>query len=99
MDIVREYLDRLTELRQEIDQIDQQILYFLNRRAETVLAIRALKAGQDMPLFAPWREEEILGRLKSLNPGLFYDQAIEEIFRVILKESLALMQREDGGVA
>lgn len=95
MDEAPQYLDRLTELREEIDQIDRDILRLLNRRAEIVLIIRSLKARQKVPLYAPWREEKILERLKALNPGPLYDQAVEEIFRTILKESLELV--EGGG--
>lgn len=96
MDKVPDYSDRLTELRMEIDQIDRQILRLLNHRAETVLIIRALKTGQNAPLYAPWREGEILERLKSLNPGPLYDQAVEKIFQTILRESLELVSKNGG---
>lgn len=98
MDEAPEYLDRLTKMRGEIDQVDREILRLLNRRAEMVLAIRALKAGQNVPLYAPWREEEILERLKALNPGPLYDQVVEKIFRTILKGSLELVEEAGGGI-
>ena len=98
MDETAIHSEQLAALRAQIDQVDRDILSLLNRRAELVLAIRSLKAGQNMPLYAPWREEQIFERLKALNPGPLYDQAIEEIFRTILKKSLELVEKDGNAL-
>ncbi len=97
MERLPDYQHRLQDLREQIDRLDESILQLLSRRADLVLKISALKVGQAVPLYAPWREEEILNRLKCLNPGPLYDQAVEEIFRAILKKSLELVHRAEGG--
>jgi len=46
----------------------------------------------------PQREQEILGRLKKLNPGPLDDRAIETIYRTILSESIRIQAEHGLGV-
>ncbi|HEX6280367.1 MAG TPA: bifunctional chorismate mutase/prephenate dehydratase [Pyrinomonadaceae bacterium] len=78
--------------RAEIDAIDAQILKLLNRRAEIALRVGAVKAEKDASLVDPSRENEVLTRLTSENPGPFDSKSIENIFQRIIDESLALQQ-------
>jgi chorismate mutase len=80
-------LKSIQEHREAIDDIDQQIVRLLNKRAENALAIRALKPAAQMGLFDPKREEEIFERLTAGNPGPLFDDDLRTIYAVILKVS------------
>ena len=71
--------------RAKIDEIDQQIVALLNKRAGHSLVIRGLKPGARMGLYDPKREEEIFARVNSDNEGPLYNENLREIYEAILK--------------
>lgn len=71
--------------RAKIDEIDQQIVALLNKRAGHSLVIRGLKPGARMGLYDPKREEEIFARVNSYNEGPLYNENLREIYETILK--------------
>ena len=71
--------------RAKIDEIDQQIVALLNKRAGHSLVIRGLKPGARMGLYDPKREEEIFARVNSHNEGPLYNENLREIYEAILK--------------
>jgi len=77
----------IEELRAQIDEIDEELVYLLNKRAERALRIRALKPQARMGLFDPKREEEIFDRVTELNPGPMFSDDIRAIFATILRVS------------
>ena len=52
----------LDKLRNQLDEIDQQILQLFRRRMETVQAVAAYKKAKGLPVFQGQREREILNR-------------------------------------
>jgi len=83
-------MDKLKQLRNKIDQIDEQILELLNKRAEVVLEIAKVKTDQKIRFHNPERERQIIDRLLRLNKGPFPNDALKVIFREILSASLSL---------
>ncbi|MGA1862097.1 prephenate dehydratase [Deferribacter thermophilus] len=83
-------MDRLNDLRKEIDKIDEQILKLLNERAKLVIEIGKIKKEQNKPLYVPSREKAIYERLKNINTGPFPDEYIKNVFREIISASLSL---------
>jgi len=83
----KEAQNSIEDLRTQIDAIDEELVYLLNRRAEKSLGIRALKPKAKMGLYDPKREEEIFDRVSELNPGPLYSDDIRAIFATILKVS------------
>jgi len=83
-------MDELKGLRDEIDNIDSEILRLLNKRTEIVLKIRKAKKDKRINIHSPQREKEILERLQRLNPGPFPNDALKSIYREILSASLSL---------
>ena len=49
--------EQIQQHRDQIDELDRQIVALLNERAGHSLAIRALKPGAKMGLYDPAREE------------------------------------------
>ncbi len=80
----------LKKLRKEIDQIDEEILNLLNKRAQVVLKIAEEKRKKKQRFYVPHREHEILQRLTGLNKGPFPNDALRIIFREIISASLSL---------
>lgn len=82
----------LTELRKQIDAIDDQILDLLNRRARVVIEVGKTKTGQSKDFYVPSREQAIYERLTAGNPGPFPAEGIRRVFREIISASLSLEQ-------
>lgn len=79
-----EIQERVQELRERVDEVDQDLVRALNERASIVQEIVAMKAEAGVPLFDPKREEEILQRAMEYNEGPIYDTSMREIFELIL---------------
>ena len=71
--------------REQIDNIDDKLLILINKRAELSKKIAKIKNKEDMPLYIPSRETEILEDLCKKNKGPLYDDSIRKIFTEIIK--------------
>lgn len=80
----------IQELRRLVDQVDDQILDLLNRRAALVIEIGKVKASKNKEFYAPKREQEICRRLIQRNRGPFPSHGIRSVFREIFSASLSL---------
>ena len=76
--------DRISELRDRVDEVDRELIRILNERARIVQEMVALKGEAGRPLFDPKREEEILRKVAEQNEGPIYDTSMREIFELIL---------------
>ncbi|GGN00818.1 chorismate mutase [Dyadobacter beijingensis] len=70
----------LTDLRDRIDGLDDQLLSILNERMELVKKVGELKRSSQSIIYRPEREKQILDRLAKHNNGLLTRQAIDAIF-------------------
>ncbi len=77
----------LDDLRQQIDQLDDQLITLLNQRMEIVKLVGELKRATKTIIYRPEREKAILDRLKAKNKGLLNEKAIEAIFMEIFAVS------------
>jgi len=75
---------RLQSLRDQLDDIDVEIVRTLNERARLLHDLATIKGGAGAQLFDPQREEEILQRVAEENSGPIYDSTMREIFAVIM---------------
>lgn len=85
-------LPDIKELRVKIDQIDDQLLKLINRRAALAVSIgkEKFKKSQAGHFHVPHREREIIRRLTDANKGPFPDESVEAVFREIFSATLAL---------
>ena len=87
-------MKELHTLRQQIDEIDDQIVELISRRFLITDEIGTLKADSSVPALDEAREQEIISRLRekseslSVNPDL-----ISSIFRSVLSEVVAKHER------
>ncbi len=82
--------DDLARLRVAIDAIDDEILERLNRRAELVTQVGAIKRQKQQSFYVPARERQIVERLVAASKGKFPGEAIPAVFREIISACLRL---------
>ncbi len=91
--------NKLTELRNRIDELDSQLLSLLNARAEIVMQIQEIKRDMGLPPRSLERENAIVRQLRNGNPGPLSNHAIKRIFKIIIRVSLhSIRQRQDWRV-
>jgi chorismate mutase/prephenate dehydratase len=83
-------MKELKKLRSGIDEIDNEILGLLNKRANVVIEIAHIKRNEKAKYYSPEREREILERITALNSGPFPNDTLKVIYREILSASLSL---------
>lgn len=88
----------LDQLRLRLDAMDGQILALLSERAGAVLDIGEYKRQHGLPIHVPERENNVVKRLQTDNPGPLHRDAIERIYRTIIEEMRKLEEQHVGGV-
>ena len=86
---------QLTEYRDQINEIDDQILALLQKRAELSKKVGAVKAETGtVQVYVPHRQKQVIERLKAQNRGEFPEAALESIWTEILSASRSLQEME-----
>jgi chorismate mutase len=75
--------------RRRIDEIDMKLVELLNERSQCALEIGKLKQAENIPLYQPERENEVLANAESNNSGPLTDAAIRRLFERIIDEARA----------
>lgn len=84
----------LQKFRNEIDQIDREILKLLNKRAELAIKIGEIKRVKGLCSYDPVREKNVINNLVKINKGPFPNETIKTLFREILSATLALQESQ-----
>jgi chorismate mutase len=77
----------LSDWRRRIDEIDHKLVELLNERSRCALEIGKLKQAQNLPLYQPDREREVLENAERANPGPLSDAAVRRLFERIIDEA------------
>jgi chorismate mutase/prephenate dehydratase len=80
----------LDELRNRIDEIDNQLVELLNERARVVVEIGKLKSKTGGQIYAPDREKQVLEKVTKANRGPLPDKSLVAIWREMMSGSFAL---------
>jgi chorismate mutase len=83
----------LEDWRNEIDQIDRDIVRLIEQRVRIVRKIGAIKAGAGLPTMDRNREEKVLRNIRGAGTGSISDVAIVRIFSEILRESKSIQRQ------
>ncbi|NQX57817.1 bifunctional 3-deoxy-7-phosphoheptulonate synthase/chorismate mutase [Paenibacillus qinlingensis] len=83
---------KLDDLRNRIDEINENLLELLSERARITQEIGQEKEKQGVPKFDPLREKKMLDALVARNTGPFDDDTIRHLFKQIFQASLTLQQ-------
>ncbi|QKI89129.1 prephenate dehydratase [Thiomicrorhabdus xiamenensis] len=87
--------EQLTEIRNQIDAIDQQIQQLIGERAacaHKVAEIKTQGGKVDAVFYRPEREAQVLRAVKERNDSLLPDKEMAKLFREIMSTCLALEQ-------
>jgi chorismate mutase len=76
----------ISDWRRKIDAVDTAMLQLINLRAELALEVGRLKKDNGIALRAPAREQAIVTRMKSANPGPLGGEAVSKIYTLIVRE-------------
>ena len=77
----------IADWRKRIDEIDAQLAELLCERSRCVIEIGKIKRRQNLTVYDPDREEEILSRVTRNNRGPLENDALKRLFERILDES------------
>jgi len=80
----------LSELRTQIDALDQELLVLLNRRASLAHEVGEIKRVEGSPVFRPERETQVIASLQAGNPGPLKPNSVASIWREIMSACRAL---------
>jgi len=83
-------LDKIYNHRKQVDEIDEEILDLLSRRADLAIKIGRIKKAGNKKIHAPKREIEIYEKLFSKNKGPLSNESIRNIYREIISASISL---------
>ncbi len=84
----------LTEHRQAIDRIDEQLVQLLNERTQHVLEIGEIKRAAGEEIYAPHRELAVFKRVIKLNQGPTPEAALRAIYREIMSSAISLQKSQ-----
>jgi chorismate mutase len=89
----------LADWRRRIDELDQRLVELLNERSRCALEIGKLKQQENLPLYQPEREKEVLENAERNNHGPLTNAAIRRLFERIIDEARSaerLAMHRDG---
>lgn len=85
----------IEETREKIDGLDEAIVHLLDERAAAGREIARQKKALGLPLRNPGRENEVIERLLKLSNGSMPPRSLENIYRAVMAETLALQSEAD----
>lgn len=84
----------IDRLREKIDQLDDEIVRLLNRRAVLVLKVGEMKKRRGLPVRLPRRETKVLDQVQEQNRGPLSNKAVRRIFERIIDEMRGLEEKK-----
>src|SRR5918992_6005892 len=82
--------DEMGALRAAIDEVDEEIVALLDRRARLARRIGEIKQVNGLKAYAPARERAVLNRVRASSAGDFPRSGLEAVFREIISSSISL---------
>jgi chorismate mutase len=83
----------ISDWRQKIDELDEQIVRLISKRAEAAKAIGELKRQSDLPVYEPGREQAVFDHVRKVNPGPLPDSEILHIYERVIDVMRTLQKR------
>src|SRR5947209_2676285 len=84
----------ISDWRQKIDEVDEEIVKLISKRAEAAKAIGELKRNSNLPVYEPGREQAVFNHVRRVNPGTLPDTEILHIYERIIDVMRTLQRRE-----
>ena len=84
----------ISDWRDKIDALDEQIVRLISERAAAARAIGELKKSSAMPVYEPQREQAVFEHVRKVNPGPLADAEIQHVYERIV-DVMRTLQRRD----
>ena len=81
---------RLEPLRQKIDEVDRALLDLLAKRAQLALEVGHVKQEFGSVVYRPEREQQVLDKVATNNPGPLKSEGVQAIWREIMSACRAI---------
>jgi len=85
----------ISEWRKKIDEMDEQIVALISKRAAAAQAIGELKRVADLPVYEPGREQAVFDHVKAVNPGPLTDAEMLHVYERIIDVMRTLQRRDE----
>jgi chorismate mutase len=85
----------ISDWRQRIDELDEQIVALISKRADAAKAIGELKKHSELPVYEPQREKDVFEHVKRINPGPLADAELIHVYERII-DVMRTLQRRDA---
>jgi chorismate mutase len=90
-------MDEINQLRKRIDEVDEEILRSLSKRAEICRAIGSLKRKQKIPIKDIPRENDVYAHIRKKAVLLGLDAVqVEAVYRQIVDMCSAVQELEEN---
>lgn len=80
----------LRQLREQIDQADQDLVKALVKRYDLVMEVGRVKRASGQAVFDPKREEQVLGKVTNLAQRPEYEAALRAVYQEIMDQAKRL---------
>ena len=84
----------IPDWRVQIDELDEQIVQLISKRAEAAKAIGLLKQDAALPVYEPRREREVFDHVRAINPGPLADAEMLHVYERIIDVMRTLQRQE-----
>jgi len=84
----------ISDWRKKIDELDEQIVQLISKRAEAARAIGDLKRVSELPVYEPGREQAVFNHVRAVNPGPLDDAEMLHVYERII-DVMRTLQRRD----
>lgn len=88
----------IADWRKRIDELDEEIVKLLCKRAECAVAIGEIKQQHGAAIYEPNREQQVIEHARRVNPGPLAGGQVQDIYERIM-DVMRSLQRPDHGVA
>ena len=78
---------KIEDWRIRIDELNDEIISLLNKRATYATEIGKIKKQQGLPVFDSAREDSVLEKVATLTKGPLAPESVKNIFKVIMQET------------
>ena len=84
--------ERLSEIRDQINEIDSELVELLNRRLRLALNASSAKLIEGTPVLDAHREDEVIAHVCELNEGPMTDDQLIALYLELMRQSRQLQE-------
>jgi chorismate mutase len=84
----------ISDWRDKIDGLDEQIVRLLSQRAAAAVEIGKLKAKINVPIYEPMREQTVFDHVRNVNSGPLTDAQVQDIYERVMDVMRALQRQQ-----